>query len=315
MPHRGAGLVAALALVAALTGGPAAAADRPPSLGALRAERGALLVRIAGLTDAALAAQARAADAADRRALAQLAVEDARRRVAGHAVEAYIDAVDQVQVDQLRRQGWADVIATTDRYLLAVLDDTRAKAQAEEEAAEQAVADARIATEQLQQVRAALERTIGEREAADRAAAEARRKATAELELRRAPRHLRTTRAQAELFARYPFGPVQGIPPGLVATGEVFAGRASWYGPGFDGRPTASGAIFDQEGMTVAHRTLPLGTILRITRGGRSVLVLVNDRGPFVAGRVLDLSHGVAQVLGTVRAGVAHVTSEVLVEG
>src|SRR5690606_37750498 len=82
----------------------------------------------------------------------------------------------------------------------------------------------------------------------------------------------------------------------------------------FDGRPTASGAIFDQQGWTVAHRTLPLGTILLVTRGEASVLVLVNDRGPFVGGRVLDLSKGGAEALGTIRAGVAHVTARVLVE-
>ena len=99
----------------------------------------------------------------------------------------------------------------------------------------------------------------------------------------------------------------------LVATGQVIEGRASWYGPGFDGRRTASGAVFDQEGWTVAHKTLPLGTILLISRGDRHVLALVNDRGPFVAGRVLDLSKGVATQLGTISAGVATVRAQVVV--
>ena len=74
----------------------------------------------------------------------------------------------------------------------------------------------------------------------------------------------------------------------------------------------ASGAVFDQQGWTVASRELPLGTVLLVTRGSRSVLVLVNDRGPFVPGRVLDLSRAVATELGTVEAGVAHVRGEVV---
>jgi len=166
--------------------------------------------------------------------------------------------------------------------------------------------------EMIQVLPCQLERMITEREEADRKAAEARRVATAAVVLSRAPQYARTTRGQAELFARYPFGVVSGVPAGLAPTGVVVAGPASWYGPGFDGRATASGAIFDQEAPTVAHRTLPLGTILLIHYGGRSVLALVNDRGPFVGGRVLDLSRGVAAALGTVQAGVARVTAEVL---
>ena len=87
---------------------------------------------------------------------------------------------------------------------------------------------------------------------------------------------------------------------------------ASWYGPGFDGRATATGALFDQESWTVASKELPLGTVLLVTRGDRAVLALVNDRGPFVTGRVLDLSRAVAAELGTIHAGVAHVRAEVV---
>jgi rare lipoprotein A len=123
---------------------------------------------------------------------------------------------------------------------------------------------------------------------------------------------VRALGSQAAVMSRYRFGPGD-VPDGLVRSGQSFAGRASWYGPGFDGHTTASGAIFDQEGWTVAHKTLPLGTILLVSYGGRSVVVLVNDRGPYVAGRVLDLSHGVASALGTVSSGVASVTAEVLV--
>jgi len=129
-------------------------------------------------------------------------------------------------------------------------------------------------------------------------------------------RHLdrvaRATAAEAGLMERHRFGPMPDVPAGATRTGSVVEGMASWYGPGFDGRPTASGAVFDQQGWTVASKELPLGTVLLVTRGGRSVLVLVNDRGPFVSGRVLDLSRAVAAELGTIGAGVAHVRAEVV---
>ena len=76
-------------------------------------------------------------------------------------------------------------------------------------------------------------------------------------------------------------------------------GKASWYGERFDGRTTASGETYDMFQFTAAHRTLPLGTVLRVTNlhNGRSVLVRVNDRGPMVEGRIIDLSYGAAQML------------------
>lgn len=87
---------------------------------------------------------------------------------------------------------------------------------------------------------------------------------------------------------------------------------ASWYGPGFHGRPTASGVIYDQGGMTAAHRTWPLGTNVRVTHlaSGRSVVVRINDRGPFVEGRDIDLSLGAAHRLGMVDEGTAQVRLE-----
>jgi rare lipoprotein A (peptidoglycan hydrolase) len=87
---------------------------------------------------------------------------------------------------------------------------------------------------------------------------------------------------------------------------------ASWYGYEFAWQPTASGEPFDPDGLTGAHRTLPLGTRLRVTNlsNGRSVLVTITDRGPFVGRRELDLSYGAARKLGMVRAGVARVMME-----
>jgi rare lipoprotein A len=92
-------------------------------------------------------------------------------------------------------------------------------------------------------------------------------------------------------------------------SGGAFAGRASFYG--HPGR-TASGGRFNPHGLTAAHRTLPFGTKLRVSdpKSGRSVVVTVNDRGPFTGGRVLDLSLGAAQVLGMTKRGVMHVRAE-----
>jgi rare lipoprotein A len=86
-------------------------------------------------------------------------------------------------------------------------------------------------------------------------------------------------------------------------------GKASWYGPGFHGRSTASGERFNQSSLTAAHKSLPFGTKLRVTnkRNGKSVIVRVNDRGPFVRGRMLDLSKGAASQIGIVRSGSAAV--------
>ena len=85
---------------------------------------------------------------------------------------------------------------------------------------------------------------------------------------------------------------------------------ASFYG-NESGSKTASGQRFNQNAMTAAHRTLPFGTKLRVTHGGQSVVVTINDRGPFIKGRVLDLSTGAARAIGLTSAGVGHVTAEV----
>ena len=93
--------------------------------------------------------------------------------------------------------------------------------------------------------------------------------------------------------------------------GRSFAGMASFYG-NESGSRTASGQRFNQNAMTAAHRTLPFGTKLRVTHGGQSVIVTINDRGPFVRGRVLDLSTGAARAIGLTGAGVGRVVAEVM---
>jgi rare lipoprotein A len=87
---------------------------------------------------------------------------------------------------------------------------------------------------------------------------------------------------------------------------------ASWYGDREEGRPTASGCPFRAAGLTAAHRVLPMGTVLRVERGDRSVLVLVNDRGPYIPGRQLDLSKAAAEWLGMIDAGVSKVRISVV---
>ena len=86
-------------------------------------------------------------------------------------------------------------------------------------------------------------------------------------------------------------------------------GVASWYGPGFDGRLTASGAVFHADALTAAHRTLPFGTIVAVhdVDSGRIVEVTITDRGPFVGNRIIDLSQGAAQELGMTDKGIARV--------
>jgi rare lipoprotein A len=96
-----------------------------------------------------------------------------------------------------------------------------------------------------------------------------------------------------------------------AGSGRSFSGMASFYG-NESGSKTASGQRFNQEAMTAAHRTLPFGTKLKVTHGDRSVVVTINDRGPFIRGRVLDLSTGAARAIGLTSAGVGRVVAEVM---
>jgi rare lipoprotein A len=91
-------------------------------------------------------------------------------------------------------------------------------------------------------------------------------------------------------------------------------GEASWYGPEFHGRITANGERYNMLLMTAAHRTLPFNTLVRVTNleNSRSAVVRINDRGPFLKGRILDLSYTAARALGANTAGVIHVKLEVV---
>jgi rare lipoprotein A len=94
-------------------------------------------------------------------------------------------------------------------------------------------------------------------------------------------------------------------------------GTASWYGEDFDGKPTASGEEYDMYDMTAAHPTLPLGSYVRVTnlRNGRAVVVKVNDRGPIVEGRIIDLSYGAAQALQFQQHGLQKVRLDIVKRG
>jgi len=93
-------------------------------------------------------------------------------------------------------------------------------------------------------------------------------------------------------------------------------GTASWYGPGFHGKKTASGEIYDQNKLTAAHKTVPLGTKARVTNleNGNTVEVEINDRGPFIQGRIIDLSRAAAGALGFVESGTAPVQVELIAD-
>ncbi|MCU0527736.1 MAG: septal ring lytic transglycosylase RlpA family protein [Elainella sp. Prado103] len=128
-----------------------------------------------------------------------------------------------------------------------------------------------------------------------------------------------TNRIRRQMGNAAPLSSIEGDPDGYgqISLGPVnlqVSGYASWYGPGFDGNYSASGEIFNQNAMTAAHPSLPFGTEVRVTNldNGQSVVVRINDRGPYSHGRVIDLSAGAARIIGLISSGVAPVSLEVL---
>jgi len=112
--------------------------------------------------------------------------------------------------------------------------------------------------------------------------------------------------------------PASMLRPAAAGADEPWTeeGIASWYGPGFAGRPTASTEIYDPSQLTAAHKTLPLGSLVRVynLENNRNMIVRINDRGPFVEGRVIDLSRACAEVLGCKESGLARVRLVLLTE-
>ena len=330
-------VVSAILTAAPVTGAAGAAGD-------LRARRTELLLRAAALTDQLDRSEADVVAAQLRRASATGTLATARRRVQARAVSAYTRGAGAAVAALGAPGAYLDVVAAKEREVMAGYRAAARGAADEQRRAEQARIGLRAARAELAAVQADLEAEIvaddahraEEQRRADeaRAAAVARKGAAAAEARRRAaaaaaspggyapspldpnallPRHKAATQRQLALMRRIAFGPVAAtgaLPGGLVPTGRRVEGGASWYGPGFNGRPTASGAIYDQEAWTVASRDLPLGTLLVVSRGDRRVLLLVNDRGPYVDGRVLDLSAAAARALGV--GGVAPVRAEVV---
>src|SRR5439155_1658362 len=128
----------------------------------------------------------------------------------------------------------------------------------------------------------------------------------------RRPDSLTRASAAAVVVPTWPGVPTVPSAPSLL--GAQWTGTASWYGVPHHGRPTASGETFDKARLTAAHRTLPFGTRVAVTNldNGRTVEVRVNDRGPFVAGRLLDLSESAARAIGGIGAGLIHVRIRVV---
>ena len=108
--------------------------------------------------------------------------------------------------------------------------------------------------------------------------------------------------------------PPRPAPVAIAEPGSREQGIASWYGPGFHGKRTSSGERFDQYDFTAAHRTLPLGSWVVVTNktNGRSIQVYVNDRGPYIQGRVIDLSYAAARAIGMLGPGTVPVRIVVL---
>ncbi|TGN83521.1 septal ring lytic transglycosylase RlpA family protein [Bradyrhizobium yuanmingense] len=124
-------------------------------------------------------------------------------------------------------------------------------------------------------------------------------------------RHHHRHHAQTEANATSDWRNANASMTPTSGTGRSFSGIASFYG-NESGSKTASGQRFNQNAMTAAHRSLPFGTKLRVTHGSQSVIVTINDRGPFIRGRVLDLSTGAARAIGLTSRGVGRVTAEVV---
>lgn len=167
------------------------------------------------------------------------------------------------------------------------------------------------------QAMAAEKALLAARAAAEAARAAAEKKAAAAVGLRPSPgpcvpgKPAKDQRLEALLSWYAPAaGSEPFMPPKLGPTDVVFNGVTSWYGPGFEGCATSSGATFRSSQMTAASLSLPLGTLLKVTNGGRSVVVVITDRGPYIQGRDLDLSKAAAAAIGA--SGVASVRMEVV---
>jgi len=333
---------------AAEPAGAAGAAGGTGGTGDPRASRAELLLRSADLTDRLEATQSDVVAAQMNQTRARTSLTRMRDRMKARAVRVYVKGPDTLALTARASRAYLEVAATKERQLVEEYRSASADATTEQARAEASRNHLRRTSAELARVQARLDAMIAaddqrrdeEQRQADQARAAAMAAASAEAEIMSfsdgpagtaspggyaptprdpgalLPRHKQATERQLALMRRISFGPVAPgapLPGGLRLTGQRLSGSASWYGPGFNGRPTASGAIYDQEGWTVASKELPLGTVLLVTRGDRRVLLLVNDRGPYVGDRILDLSAAAARTVGL--GGVGPVTAEVVTSG
>ncbi len=303
-------------------------------LSTLRRELAAATEEVARLSDEVFAAAARTAHL--RRAMDQLAEDHDTARAAlddrirtlymngrGERVTQLVARLRNPDLPYLTRaSGSAGV--TTDADLIAGVEDESAEAaalRAEAEAVRRdLVARAQPVLAAQDRARALLARAelAAARDAAARAELAARRAALDALSrnVSFAVAPAVTKRGRRAAAAEAPVVDLIeqsccDVPAGYRATGQTITGIASWYGPGFVGSPTATGAPYDPERLTAAMLAVPLGTVVRVTTDdGLAVVVLVNDRGPYVDGRVIDLSRAGARRLGF--SGLRRVTVEVL---
>ena len=214
--------------------------------------------------------------------------------------------------DRLRREA-DEVLAAqeTARALLAEARRLAAQAPVEPQQVEEAPLEA--APVERGSVEEAPAEEVGDRvdrlAAAERALDEVSASVTRTLTPAETLRGRRSARSQQAALAAVEAAGA-ALPAGHAPTGQVVRGTASWYGPGFVGRPTASGTPYDPERLTCAHKTLRFGTVLHVRANGRSTNCLVNDRGPYAGDRVLDLSRAASRALGY--DGTAQVVAEVL---
>jgi rare lipoprotein A len=290
----------------------------------LTAEQDAIQLRLNATTQKILVQDAVAKSANEGAAAAQAALS-------GRAIAIYKGGGDSDRVAFLLASVSWDELVTRSTLLTRMLETDRHALDAAEKAAARARKEA-AALESLRREDLAL-RELYKQRVASAAASLAQQKRIVATLTEAARRALAARQAAGALSAKdssLPGG--SSVPKGWVtvspwddikflaanyaprafrATGQQFSGLASWYGKAVDGHRTASGRIFNHEDFTTAHRSLPFGTWLAVTRGDKRVIVVVTDRGPYVAGRVLDLSEAAAQELGI--GGVKTVSAEIII--
>jgi hypothetical protein len=322
--------VAALAaLVAATVPASHASAEGAQDAAALQARESAVLMQIAELSDQVDRVQSSLVGTQLAHAAAVSQYRRMRAAVVGMVVQAYMHDAPVGGAPSDAPGPFLDVAATAAGRLVARYATESRRFASAESTYERSLSGLHADQSRLRAQQQALDVLVS----AAQAAAERRRSAdAAALAASDAARqaagtasgttdgvdHAAATAAQAAVLARYPFGPLperygSALPSSLRPAGPLLTGVASWYGPGFDGQPTATGAIYDENAWTVASPDLALGTMLVVSLDGRSVLLLVNDRGPYVPGRILDLSHAAARALGF--DGLATVTAQVVAPG